>query len=70
MGGGGEGIEEANFSYEIEFFSTFEKNDNSLKSKKRNLDFDFPSTSYTTFVKGGDLIRLVNQDLIYATCFS
>jgi len=71
-GGVGEGREGANtfYKYEVEFFSTFEKNDNSRKSQKRNLDFDFPSTSYTTFVKGGDLIRLVNKDLIYTTCFS
>jgi len=68
--GGGEGGENADIFYEVEFFSTFENNDNSLKSQKRNLAFEFPSTSYTTFVKGGDLIRLVNQDLIYTTCFS
>lgn len=68
--GGKEGVEEADTSYEIEFYSTFEDTDNSLKSKKRNLAFEFPTTSYTTFVKGRDFIRLVNQDLIYTTCFS
>jgi len=56
--------------YEIEFFSTFKDNDYSQKSLKRNLDFEFPSTSYTTFVKGKDFIRVVNQDLYYQTCFS
>lgn len=68
--GGKKGVEGADTSYEIEFYSTFEDNDNSLKSQKRNLSFEFPITSYTTFVKGRDFIRLVNQDLIYTTCFS
>ena len=66
--GGGE--KDDDIYYEIEFFSSFEDNDYSIKSIKRNLDFEFPSTSYTTFVKGKDFIRVVNQDLYYQTCFS
>lgn len=56
--------------YEIEFFSTFSDEDYSKKSQKRNIDFEFPSSSYTTFVKGQDFICLVTQDLHYKTCFS
>lgn len=55
--------------YEIEFFSTFEENDFSLKSQKRHPNFEYPCSSYTMCVSSEDIIRLVNQDLYYQTCF-
>lgn len=55
--------------YEIEFFSTFQENDDSLKSQKRHPDFEFPYSSYTTFLSSRYFVRLVNQDLYYQTCF-
>ena len=55
--------------YEIEFFSTFEKDDYSLRSIKKHPNFEYPCTSYTTYVSGEDLVRLVNQGLYYQTCF-
>ena len=56
--------------YEIEFYSKFLDSDFSQKSKERNPDFEFPTTNYTTFVAGKDIVRLETQDLYYKTLFS
>lgn len=56
--------------YEIQFDSSFEDNDLSRKSQKRHRDFEYPSSTYVTIVSGEDIVRLINQDLLYKTWFA
>ncbi len=68
----GEGEDESpdNTFYEIQFDSYFKDNDLSRKSQKRHRDFEFPSSTYVTIVSGKDIVRLINQDLLYKTWFA
>lgn len=61
---------EENDSCEIQFYSTFDDDDLSRISQKKNKDFVFPTTGAMTIISKKYLVRVETQDLEYRTFFS